>query len=84
MTKAASRREEAGLEDHHCNDTIDASDKEDASLKIKTRHEIQLEIKKRYMRQWKIIVGFIDKVLFVVCLVVLTSGFLGMIFVLGE
>ena len=84
MTKHVDRCEEAGLEDQHCNDILDASDNEDVALKIKKRHKIQLGIKNRYLRQWKVIVGVIDKALFVVCLVVLTSGFLGITFVLGE
>ena len=84
ITKAANRCEEAELEDQHSNNILDASDNDDATLDMKRRHKIQLEIKKRYLRQWKMIVGVIDKVLFVVCLVVLTSGFLGITFVLGE
>ena len=84
MTKAANRCEEEEFEGQHCNDILDASDNDDAALKIKRRQKIQLEIKKRYLRQWKVIVGVIDKVLFGVCLVVLTCGFLGITFVLGE
>ena len=84
MTKAANRCEEAELEDQHCNNILDASDNDDAVLKMKRRHKIQLEIRKRYLMQWKVIVGVIDKVLFVVCLVVLSSGFIGITFVLGE
>ena len=84
MTAAANMREETELEDQHSKNILDASDKDDESLKVTRHHKIQVEIKKRYLRQWKIIVGIVDKVLFVVCSVVLTSGFLGIIFVLGE
>ena len=83
MTEDTNTRE-AELEDQHCKDILDASDKDDASTKVIRGHKIQLEIKKRYLRQWNVVVGIIDKVLFVVCLVVLTSGFLGITFVLGE
>ena len=84
MTEVANKREEEELEDQHSKNILDAIDKDDESLKVIRSHKIQLEIKQRYLRQWKIIVGIIDKVLFVVCSVVLTSGFLGIIFVLGE
>ena len=84
MTAAANMREETELEDQHRKNILDASDKDDESLKVTRRHKIQVEIQKRYLRQWKIIAGIVDKVLFVVCSVVLTSGFLGIIYVLGE
>ena len=84
ITKAANRCEGPEFEDQHCNNILEASDNDDATLKMKRRQKIQLEIRKRYLRQWKTTVGVIDKVLFVVCLVVLTCGFLGITFVLGE